>query len=453
MGPVGLGILAQLFNFISLAANTINLGVPLGLSAVIPSLSKENSDISNSKIRSYIEYFLLIAAVISAVITFIFLLFSDFFLNLLVDNVQYKTVFIIMILAIPFLVLYSVIESILRGIAKITVIVKITVTSSIISIIFLLPLIYYLSIDGAAIYIVILSMLPLAIFSIRFKNEFAKFFTAAKKSLLSSEKNVIYKLGIVSVVSTLLHQGAVILLRRMIITNLGLESNGIYQSVLSVSLNAFSIVYIFLTNYTLPKLSGLANNEEIKSELNVNLRLLIFILIPAVIILFTYREYLILILFSKSFLSATNLIGFQLIGDIFRAFAALFGLWLIPKMKIKQLITIDISFNIVFIMLPFVLLNYFNFGLTVIPLCYMIAFFVHFILYLIYSRFEIAFRFTNTTMKNLYLSCGAVLITFISSLLVPGYSLILNALILLIWAFLVIDRNEKKLLIEKIMKR
>jgi len=346
-------------------------------------------------------------------------------------------------LSIPFLVLYSLVESLIRGMSEIAILVNITVISAIVSTAILIPIIYYFNFEGVAYYLLILSLIPLSIFMIKYRGTFGKYLNSVKSTLSNSEKSVIYKIGFVALLSSLMHQGSMIVLRRLILGNLGFEENGIYQSVLSLSLNAFTLIYIFLTNYTLPKLSSLKNKSEIVSELNDNYRFLLLIIIPVVILIFTYKDFIILLLYSKSFLEATGLLKFQLIGDIFKASAALFGLWLIPQMKIKQLILIDLIFNFTFLLTPFIALEVLNFDLGAIPICYLFSFTVHFLLYFFYSRKEINFKFDNKVSKNIIFSTMLIIITFLMSIYFHQYSLFINIIILSLWFYMVIEKSEK----------
>jgi PST family polysaccharide transporter len=448
LGPSGLGVISQLFNFTNLVSNIINLGVPLGLSSKIPGLAKENTESAKGRIRAYIEYFLIATFAISISLTILLAFFSDTILNLLIGNSEFKIPYIIIVFSIPFIVSYSIIESVLRGLGQIKTIVMITVASSCISICALFPLVYFYNYVGVSFYILVLAMLPLLIFILKYRKNFSLYFNSAKQKLLQSEKSIIYRIGVVSIVSTLLHQGSMILLRKIIISNLGMENNGIYQSVLSISQNSFALVYIFLTNYTLPKLSELSSKEEITSEINNNFRLLLLFLTPAVVLVFTFREYIILILFSSSFLEGANLLSYQLAGDIFRALGALFGLWLIPQMKIKQILTIDILFNIVFISLPFVFVDVMKNNLSIVPLCYMVAFSFHFALYYFYSRKEISFRFSKITLKYITYSLPILFITFFISKYSSSFSLIVNLICLLVWFYLITEKNERRKLYE-----
>ena len=147
------------------------------------------------------------------------------------------------------------------------------------------------------------------------------------------------------------------------------------------------MIYIFLTNYSLPKLSECNDNKKINTELSYNLRFLLLIITPMMLIFLGYRDILVSLLFSKNFADTTDLFIPQFIGDLFRVWAALFGLWLIPKRKIKQIITIDIIFNSILISAVYLFVAVLNKPLVYVSYAYAISFGMHFLMYFTYTSY------------------------------------------------------------------
>ena len=257
----------------------------------------------------------------------------------------------------------------------------------------------------------------------------------------------VLKIGVISLSSSLLHQGAIILLRKFAINNFGLIDNGVYQSVLSTSIAYFSIIYIFLSNYTLPLFSKIIIDSELVEEINNNFRFLLFLVLPIIVITFTYRGIIVELLYSKSFNKASTLFLPQLIGDFFRVFAALFGLWTIPRMKIKQMLIFDFLFNLSLFLFPHLYMEILGKNLIIIPVSYMTAFIIHFLLYFIYSKIYLKFYFKKQIIYNaivsIFVMLLSVLLSYISNLL--GY--FSTAILLIIWIYLVLNKEEKKSII------
>lgn len=439
-----MGIIAQIANFLNLITTTIHLGSPVGLTTRISAIHSEDSFASKSKIKSYIWFFGILFLTLSVLASFLSIIFSEFILNLLIGDSEYRLVFIIMMLSIPFVVIYAIIESFLRSFARINHIVKISVLSSIFSLLLLIPLVYFLNMNGVGIYVFSLGFFPVLIFIFFYRKEIKKLFKEFKINLSKGDKLIVFKIGVVSLFSSFLHQGSLLILRRIIIDNFGLESNGIYQAVLSISYNSFTLIYIFLINYTLPKISSFKKNNEIIIELNNNLRLILIILIPIIISILTYRGFIIEILYSKSFSQSGNLLYFQLIGDFFRAVAALFGLWLIAKVRIKQLLFIDLIFNSIFVMIPLIYISLLGKNFQIFPISYMIAYIIHFSLIFIYSCKSLRFKFKRISFRNIFLSFFVVLLSFSISFYHNNVGYFINVLLLFVWFITFFQYQEKR---------
>lgn len=451
MGPAGYGIVSQLSNFQVMMNNIISLGVPVGLTAKVSEVYSTKSESYKERVNAYWSFFIKLTLLISISSTITLLIFSDFFTVLLIGSNEYKLVFAIIILSLPFSVSNVIIDSFLKSFGAISSIVKISIFSAIGSLLILIPLLFYFEIIGVSISIVAMSSLPILIFVIFFRKDFKDFFRNGYSKLLSKEEKVnVFKIGIVSVLAAFMHQGAIIAIRKLIIVHFGEADNGIYQSVLGLSLNYFAVVYALLSNYTLPKFASLPDNISLVAEINNTLRFLLIIIIPAILMIFAFRDVIIKLIYTSEFLKAQELFMFQLIGDIFRMFAALFGLWLIPRMKIIQLLSIDFIFNLILISLPFLLIYFFGKNLILIPIAYMSAFFVHFVLYFSFTMKSIGFRFTRENLVTLGIAIIILSLGFGISNLNMNAGHLFVIILIATWLIMVISKREKKLIIEKI---
>lgn len=421
----------------------VNLGIPTGLTTKIPSFYNENSDVSKATIGYYYVFFIKVFSIISVIIALGLIIFSSEFTNLLVGEDIYDFLFILGILSLIFIVLYRIVEAFLRSIEEIGIIVKISIYSSLLSLIVLVPLIIFFKIDGVALYLFVFGASPFAIFIIYYRKVITKYISDKIVKPKKQDSLGIYKLGLQSSYANFLHLGVLILIRKIIISDFGLEDNGIYQSVLGISITAFQIIYMFLLNYTLPKLSGLKSNEEINNELNNNFRFLLFMLIPMILVIFTFRDFIIILLFSESFIKATDLMFYQIIGDLFRALAALFGLWLLPKMRLKELIIINSIYNIALLCLPILFLELFGKNLIIFPISYMIAFIIQFTLYFVYSIFNIKYRISIDILKNILITVILLIISFYLSLTFLYLAYFINVILIVVWILLYLNQEEK----------
>lgn len=456
LGPVGFGIISQLNNFFLLFTSVLNLGVPVSTTSEISKLHSEGTEESENKIAYYFRYIAIRIVMLSVLLSAGVIIFSGYISEFLVDDGAYYYFLVIIFLAAPFTILYSIMEAFLRSFKRINTIVNISVITNISTVAILVPLVYYLNITGVSIYLLIFGILPMLLFFFYGRDIIKKY--SVKSDYLPSKQDrmLIFKVGLISLLSSLIHQGIIILIRKILITEYGYEQNGLYQSVLSVSITYFSLIYIFLTNYSLPKLSECRDNETINTELSHNLRFLLLIITPMMLVFLGYRDILVSLLFSKNFADTTDLFIPQFAGDLFRVGAALFGLWLIPRRKIKQIIIIDVIFNTVLISTVYLFVAVLNKPLVYVSYAYAISFGLHFLMYFVYSSVSIKFRADKIILLTFFLTFASIAAVSYLSLIDSKISYYFTPAIIIVWFFLAVKRDEinktKNLILDYINK-
>lgn len=325
--------------------------------------------------------------------------------------------------------------------------VKVTVITHLISLPLLYILIKYYEIIGIGVYFALVSLIPVIIMLFYFNSVFPKNIRTQKSNINRYEIYRVFKPGITSLLAFLLNQLAILYIRKFIIDNFGTEQNGIYQSVLGLSFNLFALLYSFLSNYTLPQLSihksESSDNQNLITILNDTLKYLLLIIVPLLVITFSFRKFLIVILYSNSFGSAEKLLIYQLFGDVFRIFASLFSLWLFARFKIYTLIIIDLIFNLLLFLLPNLLITV-KYDINIVPISYLTAALVQLILYYIVTKKSINFKFKPVNLKMIMFSFSIVLSTIIISQFNTNIGMVFSIPVLLLFAYLVIRFVEMK---------
>jgi len=433
LGPSGFGVISQFITFITLITSTIHIGTPFSLSALLPSLYKNDDIPSKQKIYSYFVFFAKLFGSVTLFISVLVILFSDQISFLLVDSKTDSLFLKIIALSIPFIVIYSIFEAFLRSSGQINKIVKIAIFSNLISLPCLIVLINFFLVDGIGIYLLVLGILPFIFMLVLYKRIFTSEYRKKSDRLKTEEIKNIFKTGITSLLAFLFYQLVILYLRKFIISNFGNDENGIYQSVLGLSLNIFAFIYSFLGNHTLQQLSMDKETSKIGSILDNTSKFLIFMIVPIIVLFFGFRELIIILFYSKSFVSGGGLMVYQFLGDGFRVFASLFSLWLFSNMRIKQLIIIDLIFNITLLSLPNVLLLFFPGQLKIVPISYLLASALQFLLFFLYTKSALKFKFLKKTRITILFSVFIVLSSLFVSIKLPAVGPFYAIITLLIW--------------------
>jgi len=352
--------------------------------------------------------------------------------------------------------LFNYIDAYFKGLRRINKYVLFIAISSFINILVNVPLIYFLGIYGAVLSFVFLSILNTSIGIMILKR--IKLIPNLKKTI-KVERNVIsniYKVGLGSVLALVMQQLTFLFVRSNIAGELSLASVGIFQSVYAISINYFGIFFVLLATYSIPKFSTFKTKHENNQELNTTLKFLLILYTPLILTIFVFRTFVITILYSEEFLIAKDLLVYQLSGDFFRALSWLFGLWLLPNLKIKQWILFDFVFYVLFYSLFYIFLNYSTFGIKSVSIAYLIAYISHFIINFLYTKFSIDFKYMNKNLKNLFISSIVLALALFVSEYNEIYGYIIIIPLIVVWTFFVIKKrdflNLKEILLSKLKK-
>jgi polysaccharide transporter, PST family len=442
LGPAGLGVISQFTTFLGLVNSTVHAGTPLGLSAILPGLYKDGDSDSKQKIFSYFKYFSKVFSFVALLVSFIIIVFSNNITILLLDDNEHSIILTIVALSVPFTVLYGIFESFLRSSGQINKMVKVSIYSSLISLPLLLIFVQILNLNGVAIYLLLGGIIPFVFMLSLFNKVFSSEYRLNQIKLNKQDKSNVLKTGITSLLAFLYFQAVILYLRKFIILHFGFESNGLYQSVLGLSYTIFAFLYSFLGNHTLTQLSMVKENDKIIPIIDDTAKFLIFVSVPIIILLFGFRELVFVIFYSKSFILASNLILFQLIGDFFRIFASLFSLWFYSRIKIKQLIFIDTIFNALLLCFPYIFISIYPNDLRILPFSYMLASFIQLTLFFIYTKKKLNFKFSFKTSRILLVSVITISFSLIVSSFFVNLGYFIVWIILFIWGFIILKYIE-----------
>lgn len=441
LGTYGIGISSQLLNLNYFIIFIGTVGFPVGLTKYISQWENEgnwkNIILSIKQVLS-ILFFLSILGIVLSVI------FAKQFSILLLDSPEYSLLIFFVFCSFPFTAFTSVLDSFVKGIKKFGLSVKASIALSISTLIIsiILVLLYNLtgvavgllisSVSGAFIYYIILHKERLLNISdiVKYKNQ--------KNPAL---KNII-KLGFASLIVGGLGQFTQLMIRSMVIREIGIDSNGIYQCIYSISNNYFNIFFMTISIYSLPILSEMKDKYLINLELNNILRITLLIIVPILVVTYTFRDLLIITLYTEKFLSASNYMLINFSGDFFKALAWVFGAWLIPATKIKTWAAIDIILNINYFVIFYLLITFFNLGLYSVVIAYAVSFVIHSLISFAVLKKYNNFSFLKNNLRFLIYSAITILIIFYISSINKILSFIIILPVLLIWLRLSVKNEE-----------
>ncbi|MBX7043461.1 MAG: oligosaccharide flippase family protein [Ignavibacteria bacterium] len=442
LGVSGMGVYSQFTNLVSL----LNFVVPLGLPFSLTKFISEKENIPEEERNKLLSGSLMVIIASSILVSLTLIVFASEISYLLTNSHDYRDLVIIISILIPFSFIVSLFEALVRGLRKLNLLTKLLMTASVVSTVIAIVFVWIWGLAGAVTSIAAGSVAMLIIYAFVFgKAGLLRF----SKSSFSVDKKLItgyFKLGLASLAIGAINQISYLAVRTIAIDNLGISANGIYQSVLGISLNYFTLIFVLISNYTLPKLNAYRDDGDFRKEINETFRIFNFALTPLVCALIVCRFLIVTVLYSDDFLAATALYKYQFPGDFFKVLAWISGLWIIPKNKIRLWLSLELITFTLYPLLSFILLNKFGMSLEAISVSYLVSNVLHFLMNVYFLRRNIRFSLTSQNLKMFLMSILLIPLIIVISEQSPlaGYFAIVP--ILAIWFMAVADKEEKSML-------
>ena len=149
-------------------------------------------------------------------------------------------------------------------------------------------------------------------------------------------------------------------IRNYIIDHLCIHDAGLWSGMLKLSNSYLGIITVTLSYYYLPKLSRLTNKLEIRKEIFQGQKIILPLLFLMLLIIFLFREQIIILIYTRDFIDMKDLFLPQLIGDFLKIASFFLSYLLIAKAQTAKFIISSIIFAIITYFLSIFLINKFG---------------------------------------------------------------------------------------------
>jgi PST family polysaccharide transporter len=166
---------------------------------------------------------------------------------------------------------------------------------------------------------------------------------------------------------------------------LSLESAGLWQACWRLSETYLTIVMSLVTTQFMVRLGEAADSQtRLRAEALKTLSLAICATVTLALAIYVLREWIVRILFSANFLPVADLMGMQLVGDMFKITGVTMGFVLVATFRSRWYMGIEVLVPITFIVLARILGS--RMGVPGVTLAYTISGIVHCVLSVIALR-------------------------------------------------------------------
>lgn len=382
VGPAGLATIGQLQNF-------INLVLLASGDFFKTAITKYTAQFQDDEIKKHEIWStaIKIATVLYVVVFVCLFFFSNEISAYLLSSSQYGYVLQILAFSIPFFVLNGLLLAILNGQRQIKQYITLSIALSIVSLILVVCLSVFYALEGALIAYVINQSVVL----------FVTLFYLRKESWLKL-KSFLYKLkqehvkklfgfGAITFTAIVSSNTSMLYIRDYISTTISPESAGHWQAIWILSTVSLSLITTSLVTYLLPTLSSIKEKHLMSNELRKAVYLILPIASAISLSMYLLRDFIIEILYTKEFLPMSELFLWQMIGNIIKACAWLFGYVFVAKAMVRYCVSLEIVFALVMVLLSIYFVD--AYGLVGVTYAYVLTTFLYLITGMAIYKFKV----------------------------------------------------------------
>jgi len=449
LGPSGVGTLSVLNHFHTLAATVIGLGLGTGIVKYTATFKNQRDEESVQGILSNSFQIVFLFSVIALLLVVI--LRSQISIWILGDP-GYGVFVIIYAFSLPLAVYPSTTNSFLQGLKRIRALAKINVLRTFISLMFVIPLVFFFRLEGAVASVLVITTVHLLLNKYYLGKEANNYRATLRMPFDPGLVRKLLQYGMTSLFVGTAYYSSHLLLNIIIVDSLGLEMNGIYQPIWALTMTYLTFVLSSMSAYSYPRLCEMTSDRDIREELNGILRVAVLLITPVMFFLLLGRRPLIQILYSRSFLEAAEYMPIQIMGDFFKLLCWCVGMYLLPTKRLITFILLNLLQDILLVLFAALLVKRYQlYGITTaFALSYVIAF----VAFYWSCKRQIGFALWGRNKKLLICSFTALAAIIISGrylALLPYITVVV--LVILCWSFLSVKREEVGQVMEYLSRR
>jgi len=331
IGAEGIALVGNLKNVTEFLTQFSTLGSFNGLVKYIAEFKSNREELD--KLFSTTIFFIIIASIIS----FVALFFGSQYLNDILFGVdkEYSFVFKILAFLVPIMGLATLFNSLVNGISAYKVYAKITMLTIIFSTIIIVFFTVQNNVKGSLLAIALIPLIQFLSTIFFFSNQILKYINFKKLSFNVLYQNKLLSYSIMTLIAVLSINLADIAIRNMIESNIGVNDAGYWTAMTSISRNYMNFTAIIFPLYILPKYAEISSSFEFRKEVLSIYKMILPLFAFGLILIFAFKNILIQLLYTDSFMEMSKLFKWQIIGDFVKLIALVLAYQFLAK---KQLI-------------------------------------------------------------------------------------------------------------------
>lgn len=350
IGTPGIALVGQLRSFITISTLLSNGGFNQGLTKYVAE-NKEN----DSTIKSFVGTAFIVATVLSTFVGLLILIFSCTISKHLFTSESYFSILIVFAVTLLFYNLNSLILAIVNGFQKYKLYFKINISTTIVGFILTISLVLLFKVYGALLAIVLSQSIVFVIAYIYIRRE--SWVAAFSFKYFKKEKLLLLlKYTSITVLAAVIWPIVDMVIRTYVINNISTQEAGLWQATQNINNYIVSIAIGSFSVYLLPKLSSIINPVEIKNELSNIYKIIIPVTLLGFLVIYVFRDIIIIVLYSKEFSKVGDYLLLQMIGSFFWMCKVPIMNFLLAKGHTNIYLYNELSFALLYVVLSMILI-------------------------------------------------------------------------------------------------
>lgn len=460
LGPEGTGVLAQLASLTAVLVPLGTLGVGNGLVAMIAD-ARAKGDLA--RVRALERTALSLAWIVGGGLALLAILTSPWLADGIYRDRGFAWAVIVGGVTVPLSAVASLRVSMLQGHQAVRAMAGLNLVIAASGIITIVPLAYFYGVRGAVVQLVLVAAIY-AWWSGRLLKPLSAPASGAREAPVRASKEAptrrpridktllrpLLRFGgsalLVGLSSTL----TLLILRSILVQKLGLGPNGIYQVCVGVSGLLMPTILNAITATVWPEIAAQTTDAEAAPPMRSAIRLSFLLTTGACAAILIGAPIWVPLFYSGKFLPALDLLPLQFLGDYFRAAAWMFGIWLVPRNRLKPWVLFDLVYGVTLLVVFVVLVD--RVGLKSVVIGYVLAHVTHAVLHYALARHALGFRL-GPDNRRLLLASLALLAGLVAWTPRDLAGVAVGGVAVAVWALVVVRRHEWKAVREIALRR
>lgn len=332
LGPLGMGIAGLLTSTTALIASITNFGLA---TSAVRNIAEANGTGDSGRIAKVVIVFKKLVWATGLIGSLSTLILAPWLSEMTFGNRDYTLAFVFLSVTLLLGQISSGQLVLLQGMRQIHLLAKASLLGSLIGLIVSVPIYYLYGIDGIVPAIIIsscISMLLSFYFSSKIK---IQKMAVSPKDVLSEGRGMLvmgFLIGLTGFIDQIIAYAT-----NIFISNYGnVKDVGMYNAGFSLVNTYVGMIFAAMLTDYYPRLSSVAKNNQLAKEMmNQQAEIAILILAPIIMCFFVFINLVILILYSREFLVADEMIYWAAIGIFIKAVNWSIGILLLAKGESK----------------------------------------------------------------------------------------------------------------------